>query len=71
MDIQINKINQNILEIHNALTGKDDSVNDIVLRQINKKFDETLLHESGISGKVASGRTIDSKNYYSLLDLGE
>jgi hypothetical protein len=66
---KISLINDELLEIHNILTGNNHKMYDIEKNRSKIKLFEPLIHDNGVNGKLASGDSVDSTKYYSLLDL--
>jgi len=59
-----------LLQIHGIITGTDQSLEQI-LSQRYIDPDVSLIHNTELSGKVASGGTISVKEYYTLGDQFE
>ena len=58
----IEKLNKDLLEIHNILSGREE------ISEIKLPLSRQLIHEAGTQGLIVHNETVNPDDYYSLLD---
>ncbi|MDR3237637.1 MAG: hypothetical protein LBT84_03955 [Spirochaetia bacterium] len=61
------RISELLLNLHHAITGTNLTLNEII---DNYTIDPNIsfVHETELSGKVATGRTVPIEDYYTIED---